>query len=269
MPQPSPQAYYEALNQLLLEMFGHDWHLGYWLNASTYEEAAQRLNELMAGRLDASAGMTVLDVGCGVGGPACNLSVATGARVVGLSNSAAGVAEAERYTRERGLSEWVSYRLGEATAMPFPDASFDAVYSCEAIHNVEDPGPLAHELARVLKPGGAVVIGDLFLLKTPDADGPDLARLKQFSFHLVTADTLIAALQDSGLRVTESLSIGHHVGPRGPELAAAQCRERAARTPAGTVARTILDRTTEATTLLAQVFRRREVSWGIWVGHKA
>src|SRR5438876_1214159 len=77
MTQPSPQVYYEVLTTLLLDLFGHDWHLGYWLNAANPAEAAQRLNEIMVNRLPVKEGMTVLDIGCGVGGPACFIAEKT------------------------------------------------------------------------------------------------------------------------------------------------------------------------------------------------
>ncbi len=51
MTNVSPEAYYDALRNVLCELFGHEWHLGYWLNASTISEAGERLNEAMASRL--------------------------------------------------------------------------------------------------------------------------------------------------------------------------------------------------------------------------
>ena len=148
MAQPSPQLYYEVLHGLLLDLFGHDWHLGYWLNADNPAEAAARLNEIMLARLPLEEGMTVLDLGCGVGGPACFIAEKTHCQVIGLSNSPLGLAEAERYAKERGVQDLVRFHLGEATRMPFDDNSFDALWSCEAIHNVEGKEPLAREIAR-------------------------------------------------------------------------------------------------------------------------
>ncbi|MBI4473552.1 MAG: methyltransferase domain-containing protein [Acidobacteria bacterium] len=269
MAQPSPQIYYEVLHGLLLDLFGHDWHLGYWLNATSPAEAAERLNEVMLNRLPVKEGMSVLDVGCGVGGPACFIAEKTRCQVVGVSNSRLGLAEAERFVRERGLQNLVTFQFAEALEMPFPDESFDAVWSCEALHNFEDKRPFAREVARVLKPGGCAVLGDLFLLKEPDDDGPDLRRLGQFSFHLVTADALIETLRAEGINVDESISIGHHVGPQSPEICAQICREKAARYDEKNLARMILERTVDATSLLAESFARREVSWGIWVGTKS
>ncbi len=264
----NPEVYYDALTTVLCDLFGHDWHLGYWLNAQSPSEAAERLNEVMAARLPTTPDMLVLDVGCGVGGPACFIAERTGSRVVGVSNSKSGLAEAERYARERGLRERVDFRYAEAQQLPFDNDSFDAVWSSEAIHNLSDKTPAVRELARVLRPGGTAVVGDLFLTRGSDDARSSLAALKEFSFHLVTADDLIALLQAHGIRVHESIDIGHHVGPRSPATCAEMCRAKLAQTSGNTLERTILERTVQATSLLEETFRSREVGWGIWVGRK-
>ena len=267
MSQVSPEAYYDALKALLCELFGHDWHLGYWLNAATVAESAQRLNAIMAARLALEPGMSVLDVGCGVGGSACFMARESGAQVVGISNSRPGLDEAERFAKQQGVDHLVSFRFGEMQEIPFPDGSFDRVWSCEALHNVADKTSVVPELARVLRPGGRMVLGDLFLLN-PVIETADLERLRQFSFHLSTADAFIGALQNSGIRVVESIDIGHHVGPKSPEMSAQICREKLEHTPAQTLERMILERTIMATSFLAEMFRTRTVGWGIWVGVK-
>jgi cyclopropane fatty-acyl-phospholipid synthase-like methyltransferase len=265
MSQVTPEAYYDALKALLCELFGHDWHLGYWLNAATIAESAERLNAVMAARLAVEPGMRVLDVGCGVGGSACFIAAATGAQVVGISNSRPGLEEAARFAKAQHVDHLVSFQFGEMQQIPFPDASFDRVWSCEALHNVADKSSVVPELARVLRPGGRVVLGDLFLLN-PAIQSAERERLQQFSFHLSTADAFIDRLQASGIRVAESIDIGHHVGPRSPEMSAQICRERLERTAPQTLERTILERTIMATSFLAELFKARTIGWGIWVG---
>jgi ubiquinone/menaquinone biosynthesis C-methylase UbiE len=267
MTNVSPEAYYDVLRNLLCELFGHDWHLGYWLNASTIAEAGERLNEIMAARLPAGSGLSVLDVGCGVGGGACFIASRYGHHVVGASNSRPGLEEASRFAQARGVDRLVRFEFGEMQQLPFPSASFDAVWSCEAIHNVADKTPVVREIARVLKPGGTAVLGDLFRLD-PAPHAGDAERLQQFSFHLSTADDLIALMQASGIRVHESIDIGYHVGPQSPEASAEVCREKLRQTADQTLERTILERTIMATSFLAEQFRSRKIGWGIWAGTK-
>jgi len=271
MPESSPfdpQPYYDALTALYLELFGHDWHLGYWLNAANPAEAASRLNEVIAAQLPLRENMTVLDVGCGVGGPACFIAERLACRITGVSNSHTSLAEAGRFAEQRGLAERVTFRFGDMSKLPFEDASFDALFACESIHNVPDPRAVASELARVLKPGGTAVVGDLFLRQAPDGSGPDLDNLTGFSFHLVTADAMIAALQEHGLIVHASFDVGHHVGPVGILRYCDICRDRAQGLVEPSLQKTILERTSEATHALAEGFRDGHLGWGVWAATK-
>jgi cyclopropane fatty-acyl-phospholipid synthase-like methyltransferase len=261
-----PQNYYDTLTQLYSSLFGRNWHLGYWLNASTFAEAGERLNAAMIDRLHAGTTDTVVDVGCGVGGPACDIAAATGANVVGISNSAKGIENAAAYAAARGLANRVRFELADALELPFKDASVDAVFSCEAVHNVVEKAPLARELARVLKPGGRMVVGDLFLLRPSSQLQTAADKLKSFSFHLFEADEWIAVLRQYDVRVTDSVNIGHHVGPKSFEHCTSVCLQQASRAPQGSLEHVILTRTAEATSLLGDGFRAGDLGWGIWSG---
>ena len=263
-----PQDYYESLTHLYCKLVGREWHLGYWLNASTLSEAVAKLTELMASRVPLGEDMTVLDLGCGVGGAACYLAKTSGCHVVGVSNSRSGLAEAERWVREEKLEHLVSFRFADAVELPFRDGQFDAVWSCEALHNFDDQGGSARELARVLKDGGAAVLGDIFLLEEAGEQSSDLRDLGNYGFHLLTSDRWISLLQCHGIMVQESISVGHHVGVQSlsvcTELFAAEAENHAQ----GTTERVLCERTVEATSRLLNCFRRQEVSWGIWSGKK-
>lgn len=92
-------------------------------------------------------GDTVLDVCCGTGDLALAAERA-GGRVTGLDFSERMLA------RARAKSQTVKWVLGDATALPFPDASFDAATVGFGIRNVPDLDAGLAELARVLRPGG-------------------------------------------------------------------------------------------------------------------
>src|SRR5262249_24513575 len=63
--------------------------------------------------------------------------------------------------RERGLQNIVAVQ-GDARQLPYPDASFDAAYMVAVLGEIPDQGQALRELARVLKPGGRLVVGELF-----------------------------------------------------------------------------------------------------------
>ena len=114
----------------------------------------------------------VLDVGCGRG-----LLLIGAAKRLGGGGSAAGIdlwqqqdlsgnrpeAPLEN-ARLEGVADRVEVRTADMREIPFPDASFDTILSLNAIHNIYSaPGRDAAvaEIARVLKPGGVVLISDI------------------------------------------------------------------------------------------------------------
>lgn len=101
--------------------------------------------------IDPKAGDRVLDVACGTGTSTAALAK-RGARVVGIDFSAGMIAEA---TRRHPSLEFVQ---GDAQALPFGDAEFDAVTVSFGLRNFSDPQLALAEMYRVLKPGGRIVV---------------------------------------------------------------------------------------------------------------
>jgi SAM-dependent methyltransferase len=96
-------------------------------------------------------GHDVLEVGCGSGNYLQVISEITGARVAGIDPSSAML---DQLTTRLPAAE-VAVAPGEA--IPYPDASFDLIYSVDVIHHVKDRDAYFREARRVLRPGGALV----------------------------------------------------------------------------------------------------------------
>ncbi len=107
-------------------------------------------------------GMRVLDVGCGVGGPARTLAAELGAVVTGLDLTAEFCRAAKYLTSIVRLAEPVIFCQGNALVMPFRDAAFDIVWSQNSIMNIADKRALYSEVQRVLKPGGRLALEAAF-----------------------------------------------------------------------------------------------------------
>ena len=108
-----------------------------------------------------SAGMDLLDVGCGPASITADLAerVAPG-RVVAL-DAASGALEAARATlSDRGLSEQVEVTSGDVMALPFEDASFDVVHAHQVLQHLADPVGALAEMRRLTRPGGIVAVRD-------------------------------------------------------------------------------------------------------------
>lgn len=145
--------------------------------------------------------MTVLDVGSGLGGPSRHLADLYRCRVVGLDLTEEYCRAATLLTDRVGLRDIVEYTQGSALDMPFPDASFERVYTQHVAMNIPDKRRLYAEIARVLKPGSLFGIYDL--LQGPG--GPvhfpvPWARDPATSF-LIAPDELRNLLNGSGFEI--------------------------------------------------------------------
>jgi SAM-dependent methyltransferase len=103
------------------------------------------------------AGLDVLDAACGTGRYAFRLAEG-GARVAGMDATPEMLARARQTADERGLT--LDLRDGDLHALPFGEESFDLVVSGLALCHVPDLSPVMAEFARVLRPGGRLVISD-------------------------------------------------------------------------------------------------------------
>jgi SAM-dependent methyltransferase len=99
-----------------------------------------------------------LDVACGPGIVARALASHAGA-VHGVDMTAAMITVAEREAAAAGLAN-VTFAVGDAAALELPDASFDGAVARFAIHHMPQPSRLVSELARVVRPGGRIVLAD-------------------------------------------------------------------------------------------------------------
>jgi ubiquinone/menaquinone biosynthesis C-methylase UbiE len=105
----------------------------------------------------------VLDIGTGPGFVAievAKLLKETGCQVVGMDLSQAILTLAAENATKVGLNGTLSWREGDAKAMPFKDGEFDLIVSNDSLHHWDDPLLVFDEIARVLKDGGRCIIHD-------------------------------------------------------------------------------------------------------------
>jgi len=146
-------------------------------------------------------GERVLDVGCGIGGPSRYLASQLGCQVTGLDFTAEFVALAEMLARRTRLADKVAYRQGDALDLPFPDGSFDVVWSQNAAMNIADRDRLYSEMRRVLTPAGRLALQEIAAGPAGEPFYPTpWATDKSISF-LSTPESTRAALERSGFRV--------------------------------------------------------------------
>lgn len=147
-------AHYDELDPAYRRLWGEHVHHGYWRTGrEAPAEAAEALVGLVEERLALKPGDELCDIGCGYGATAAVLAARAHVKVTGLTLSAAQerVALARRAAGVAVLRrDWLANGLA--------DASFDAAYAIESSEHMVDKARFFIEAARVLRPGGRLVV---------------------------------------------------------------------------------------------------------------
>jgi ubiquinone/menaquinone biosynthesis C-methylase UbiE len=153
--------------------------------------------------MNLTPGMSVLDVGSGLGGPARQIAHGAQVNVTGIDLTPDFCAIATRFTAQLNMQEQVHFHIGTALAMEFADQSFDAAYTIHTAMNIEDKATLYKEVYRVLKPGAQFAIYDI--TRGDDPREPDFplpwSGVPETSF-LASVKEMVAFLEKSGFEVT-------------------------------------------------------------------
>lgn len=184
---------------------GRDWLLPLY-DPCTWLLGIGRDHAALLGRADLGPGDRVLEIGCGTG----NLALRAkrqhpSVEVVGLDPDGAALGRAARKARRAGLD--VRWDRGFADALPYPDATFDLVLSSMMLHHLEaqDRPAALREVARVLAPGGTVLVLDM----GGHGDEGLMGRLHRHAPRLTDNldDRVPTAMRAAGL--VDATEIGH------------------------------------------------------------
>lgn len=123
-------------------------------------------------KLDFKPGMALLDIGCGIGGPARNIALQTGAKVTGIDLTPQFIAAAKALTIMAGMGERIHFETASATALPFPSATFDGATMLHVGMNIPDKAAVFREAARVLRAGAVFAVYDVMRTGDGTVDYP-------------------------------------------------------------------------------------------------
>ena len=153
---------------------------------------------MLAEKLIMNASSSVLDIGCGIGGPARFLSSEFGCKVSGIDLTADFVNTGNSLTDQVGLSDKVKLIEASALNIPFADNSFDVSYMIHVGMNIADKDVLFSEAFRVTKPGGVFGIYDVMLIGNCELQYPLPWAVEEDGNAIASATDYISALIKAG-----------------------------------------------------------------------
>jgi len=205
--------FYSVLNHLCAIGQVEKMYIPAAMDLSKSLTANQKLFEQkMCRDLGIGEGSKVLDIGCGRGRIASYVSKITNAHVTGMNIDTDQLESAQRFIEAKGLADRCKFQMGDLNDLPFPfpDASFDAIYSVGSMTYSKDLKKLYQEIRRLLKPGGKFATLDWIRLPNFDASNVHHADLLRRIKPLVgaigtpTLQEFSGSLQEAGFRLLEN-----------------------------------------------------------------
>lgn len=143
---------------------------------------------------------TVLDVACGPGLVACPLAEVA-RHVTGIDLTPAMIEQAQARQRTKGLTN-LTWLVGDAVPLPFPDASFSVVITRYSFHHFLDPKMVLAEMVRVCQPGGRLAVIDVFTSNPEQAEAYNRVEKLRDPSHVraLSLEELTGLFHDAGLR---------------------------------------------------------------------
>jgi phosphoethanolamine N-methyltransferase len=147
------------------------------------------------------AGKSLLDIGCGLGGPAIVLAREMGvARIVAIDVEPSLLKRGAEYANKAGFADKIEFRLVEPGPLPFTRDMFNVVFSKDSLIHIADKQALYRDILRVLRPGGVFLASD-WLGGENTATAPEWKRFRELGhldFTMATAAEIYSAMTAAG-----------------------------------------------------------------------
>ncbi len=207
--------YYDLCSEFMVYGWGESLHFAPLSPTESLEESKARHQRLMIEKLELAEGMTVIDVGCGLGGPMRRVVSEGGVRVVGISNSELQLEKARALNAEAGIDDMVDYVACNFMDMGvIADNTFDRGYAIESTCHAPDKAGAFAEIYRVLKPGALLWGQEMCMTDAFNPDDDQHRTIKQDLMRgialngIATTQEVDWTLEAVGFEVIEGMDRG-------------------------------------------------------------
>lgn len=169
--------YFDLVTDFFEFGWGRSFHFAPRRRNESFKDSLLRHQHFLADQMSLTAGMQVIDLGCGVGGPMANLSRYSGARFVGLNNNAYQIGRATLHTRD--VEPSCRFIHADYMHIPEPDNEYDGAIAIESMPHAPDKLAAFREVFRVLRPGACFAAYDWCLTESYDPQNAAHLKIKK------------------------------------------------------------------------------------------
>ena len=213
--------YYDLCGEFMVFGWGESLHFAPLSPGESLEDSKIRHQRLMIDKLELREGMTVVDIGCGIGGPMRRVVREAGVRVVGVNSNEIQLDKAKSLNAEAGIERMVDYLACSFMDMDaIADDTFDRGYAIESTCHAPDKASAFAEIYRVLRPGALFWGQEMCMTDSFDPGDDRHQAIKQALMQgialndIATMGEVNRALETAGFQVIEG--IDRAVGEDGP-----------------------------------------------------
>lgn len=215
----STHSYYNVVTDFYEYGWGSSFHFCRFYKGENFQAAVARHEHYLAHMAEIKQGDLVLDVGCGVGGPAREIARFTNCNIIGLNNNDYQIEKAKWYAKESGLQDHLQFVKGDFMNLEFEPNTFDKVYAIEATCHAPNLEKCYNEIYKVLKPGGTFAVYEWVMTDKYDETNEEHRKIcyeielgdgipKMFS-----VDVARKALKDCGFEVLVDDDLADNTDP--------------------------------------------------------
>ena len=203
--------YYDLCSAIMVFGWGESLHFAPLSPRESLEDSKLRHQRLMIAKLELREGMSVIDVGCGIGGPMRRVVREAGVKVVGVNSSEFQLEKAKSLNAEAGIDHMVDYLACSFMDMgSIADNTFDRGYAIESTCHAPDKAGAFAEIFRVLKPGALFWGQEMCLTDKFDPSDGRHQAIKDDLMHgialkdIATMGEVDQALEAAGFEIIEA-----------------------------------------------------------------